>query len=155
MNNRKITRRKAIATASAGTIGAFTIQPFSSFSFNTAQKLAINGGERVRTADWPGWPVWNRNAEDEIAEMLRSGRWWRGSGEHVAEFEKKYADLMGTKRCLATASGTTALLVASHVLSVDAGDEVLVSPFTFIATYNVIFMNKALPVLWIPTRKHF
>jgi len=77
---------------------------------------------------------------------LRSGRWWRGNGGHVAEFEKQYAELMGAKRCLATASGTTALLVALHVLGVDAGDEVLVSPFTFIATYNVIFMNKALPV---------
>ena len=53
---------------------------------------------------------------------------------------------MGAKRCLATASGTTALLVALHVLGVDAGDEVLVSPYTFIATYNVVFLNKALPV---------
>ncbi len=78
--------------------------------------------------------------------MLRSGRWWRGSGEYVAEFEKKYADLMGAKRCLATASGTTALITSMKALGVDAGDEVIVSPFTFIASYNVIFMNKALPV---------
>lgn len=78
--------------------------------------------------------------------MLQSGRWWRGKGEAVADFEQKYAELMGSKRCLATASGTTALLVALHVLGVDAGDEVLVSPYTFIATYNTIFINKALPV---------
>lgn len=81
-----------------------------------------------------------------MVKMLRSGRWWRGKGEYVAEFEQKYADLMGARRCLATASGTTALLVALHVLGVDAGDEVLVSPYTFIATYNSIFINKALPV---------
>ncbi len=60
--------------------------------------------------------------------------------------EKKYADLMGAKRCLATASGTTALITALQVMGVDAGDEVLVSPYTFIATYNVIFSHKALPV---------
>ena len=59
---------------------------------------------------------------------------------------RKYAELMGAKRCLATASGTTALLTALNVVGVDAGDEVLVSPFTFIATYNVIFLSKALPV---------
>ena len=53
---------------------------------------------------------------------------------------------MGAKRCLATASGTTALLVALHILGVDAGDEVIVSPYTFIATYNVVFLTKALPV---------
>jgi dTDP-4-amino-4,6-dideoxygalactose transaminase len=64
----------------------------------------------------------------------------------VADFEKRYADLIGVKRCLATASGTTALITAMKALGVDAGDEVLVSPFTFIASYNVIFMCKALPV---------
>ena len=78
--------------------------------------------------------------------MFRSGRWFRGNGEHVAEFEKRYAELMGAKRCLATASGTTALITALGVLGVDAGDEVLVSPYTFIATYNAIFFHKALPV---------
>jgi dTDP-4-amino-4,6-dideoxygalactose transaminase len=64
----------------------------------------------------------------------------------VAEFEKGYANLLGAKRCVATASGTTALLVALHVMDVDAGDEVIVSPYTFIATYNAILINKALPV---------
>ena len=53
---------------------------------------------------------------------------------------------MGARRCLATASGTTALVIALDVLGVDAGDEVLVSPYTFIATYNAIFSHKALPV---------
>lgn len=146
MKSGKISRRQAITAVSAGTLGALTFQPFSVFSFNTTKKLAIQGGEKVRMADWPDWPVWDKSAESEVNKMLRSGRWWRGGGEHVVEFERKYAELMGAKRCLATASGTTALLVALHVMGVDAGDEVLVSPYTFIATYNVIFMNKALPV---------
>jgi dTDP-4-amino-4,6-dideoxygalactose transaminase len=55
--------------------------------------------------------------------------------------------LVGARRCLATASGTTALIVGMHVLDVDAGDEVIVSPFTFIASYNAILFHKALPVL--------
>ena len=57
-----------------------------------------------------------------------------------------YAKLLGAKRCLATASGTTALITSLHVMGVDAGDEVIVSPYTFIATYNAILMHKALPV---------
>jgi dTDP-4-amino-4,6-dideoxygalactose transaminase len=64
----------------------------------------------------------------------------------VEEFEKAYAKLLGARRCLATASGTTALMVALHVMDVDAGDEVIVSPFTFIATYNAVLVNKALPI---------
>ncbi len=146
MTKNKISRRQAIGTASAGTVGAFLPFSFTSFRSDTIKKLAIHGGEQVRQSAWPSWPVWERTAEDEVIEMLRSGKWWRGRGDHVAEFEQAYAELMGAERCLATASGTSALLVATHVLGIDAGDEVLVSPYTFIATYNVIFMNKALPV---------
>jgi perosamine synthetase len=148
MEKRKFTRRQVIATASAGTLGVMADWHLRQYNVygEDAGKLALLGGDPVRTAEWPEWPVWDPSAEADIIKMLHSGRWWRGSGEYVAEFEKQYAELIGAKRCLATASGTTALLISLHVLGVDAGDEVLVSPFTFIATYNVIFMNKALPV---------
>jgi len=109
-------------------------------------KPVLLGGKAVRTRSWPSWPEWRKPWEARILDVLRSGRWWRGSGEHVAEFEKAYTGLIGAKRCLATASGTTALLIGLHVLDVDAGDEVIVSPFTFIATYNSILLSKALPV---------
>ncbi|HSH20412.1 MAG TPA: DegT/DnrJ/EryC1/StrS family aminotransferase [Draconibacterium sp.] len=146
MQKRTFTRRQVIAATSIGAIGAMSNLSFTSFNFDTTNKLAILGGKKVHTSDWPNWPVWDEKAENDAIKMLRSGRWWRGNGEAVSDFEKKYAELMGVNRCLATASGTTALLVALHVLGVDAGDEVLVSPFTFIATYNSIFINKALPV---------
>ncbi|HAV60737.1 MAG TPA: hypothetical protein DCY13_00030, partial [Verrucomicrobiales bacterium] len=90
---------------------------------------------------------WQESWEPSIIEVLRSGRWYRGEGGHVAEFEAAYAKLLGARRSLATASGTTALLVALHVMDVDAGDEVIVSPYTFIATYNAVLLQKALPVL--------
>jgi dTDP-4-amino-4,6-dideoxygalactose transaminase len=149
MKTHKLTRRQAIAVTSTGFAGAILGFPFRSFGIKNSRqlkKLAVNGGEKVHPGTWPQWPYWDQSAEPGILEMFRSGRWWRGSGEYVAEFEKKYAELMGAKRCLATASGTTALLTALHVLGVDAGDEVIVSPFTFIATYNVIFGSKALPI---------
>jgi dTDP-4-amino-4,6-dideoxygalactose transaminase len=64
----------------------------------------------------------------------------------VPDFETAYANLLGARRCLATASGTTALITSLYVVGVDAGDEVIVSPYTFSATYNAILINKALPV---------
>ena len=85
-------------------------------------------------------------SSDLMLELLRSGNWFRGDGNKCIEFEKKYANLIGADHVLATASGTTALIAALHVMGVDAGDEVIVSPFTFIATYNVVFNQKALPV---------
>jgi dTDP-4-amino-4,6-dideoxygalactose transaminase len=148
MGTKKLTRRQAITAASAGAIGTLVNVSFPSLAFGSKvqEKLAINGGNKVHNGTWPEWPVWDQSAEKDIVDMLRTGRWWRGNGEHVADFENKYAELMGVKRCLATASGTTALITALKALGVDAGDEVIVSPFTFIASYNVIFMNKALPV---------
>ena len=100
----------------------------------------------MHSGGWPNWPAWNESWEPEILKVMRSGRWYRGAGEHVAEFETAYAKLLGAKRCLATASGTTSLMVALHVMDVDAGDEVIVSPFTFIATYNAVLSCHALPV---------
>ena len=137
-----------LAATSAGALATMVRWPAEANSINVGNHrlLAIRGGASVRAADWPDWPVWDHTAEEDILEMLRSGDWWLGSGGNVTEFEKQYAELIGAKRCLATASGTTALLIAQHVLGVDAGDEVLVSPFTFIASYNAILLSKALPV---------
>jgi dTDP-4-amino-4,6-dideoxygalactose transaminase len=148
MNKKKVTRRQFMAAASAGTIAAVASRSIPAYGNATkkAGKLAMHGGKPVRAKSWPSWPVWDKSAEDSILSVLRSGNWYRGRGTKVSEFEEKYAELMGTKRCLATASGTTALLVAMHVLGIDAGDEVIVSPYTFIATYNVLFLSKALPV---------
>ncbi len=138
-----------IAATSAGVVGSFlnfSFMPFEITGRTQVKKLAITGGPKVHPGSWPGWPVWDQSAEPGLIEMFRSGRWWRGSGEHVEEFEREYARLMGAKACVATASGTTALQTSLAVLGVDAGDEVLVSPYTFIATYNAILSHKALPV---------
>lgn len=110
-------------------------------------KPALLGGTPVHNGTWPRWPEWRQTWEPSILQVLRSGQWYRGSGEQVQRFEAAYAELLGARRCLATASGTTALIVGMHVLDVDAGDEVIVSPFTFIASYNAILFHKALPVL--------
>lgn len=147
MNNNKLSRRQFIATSSAGAIGAIVATgTVANASITAPTKLAILGGDPVRSADWMQWPIWDPDAEDPVLSVLRSGKWYRGYGTKVSEFEKQYAALIGSKRALATASGTTALETALHVLGVDAGDEVIVSPYTFIATYNVVFNQKALPV---------
>jgi perosamine synthetase len=112
-----------------------------------ADKPALLGGRPAHKGVWPRWPEWRESWEPEILKVLRSGRWYRGrSGGKVPDFEAAYAKLLGAKRCLATASGTTALVTSLHVMGVDACDEVIVSPYTFIATYNAVLMHKALPV---------
>jgi dTDP-4-amino-4,6-dideoxygalactose transaminase len=143
-----LTRRRFIRHATAGSAALTWLSsrkaPMAMGA--DAAKPALLGGTPVHQGGWPKWPVWRESWEPAIVKVLRSGQWYRGDGGHVAEFETAYAKLLGAKRCLATASGTTSLLVALHVMDVDAGDEVIVSPYTFIATYNAILVNKALPV---------
>jgi len=148
MKTNNVSRRQFIAATSAGAIGAMITPKISTFgkAKRVTDNLALLGGDPVRKTDWMAWPIWDTDAEDPVLSVLRSGKWYREWGTQVAEFEKKYAEVIGTKRALATASGTTALETALHVLGVDAGDEVIVSPYTFIATYNVVFNQKALPV---------
>ena len=109
-------------------------------------KPALLGGTPVHKGGWMSWPQWRPDWEPRMLEVYRSRKWFRNSGTNVTEFEQRYAELLGAKKCLATASGTTALMVSLHVMDVDAGDEVIVSPYTFIATYNAILNAKALPV---------
>jgi len=146
MKTSTISRRHFLKGVAAGTpLLAYSLGPTVAGAAETS-KPAVMGGQPVRTQAWPDWPEWRQSWEPAMIDMLRSGNWWRGSGGHVADFEKAYAELIGAKRCLATASGTAALLVSLHILGVDAGDEVIVSPFTFIASYNSILLTKALPV---------
>lgn len=142
------TRREFIQTAAAGSaaITWLTAGHAPMIFAAEADKPAILGGKPVHSGGWPGWPTWKEAWEPPLLEVLRSGRWWRGADQHVDEFEKAYGELLGARHCLATASGTTALIVSLHVMDVDAGDEVIVSPWTFIATYNAVLERKALPV---------
>ena len=148
MNGENVTRRQFLATASASTMAAVASVGIPAYARagRKAGKLAILGGKPVRTKSFPGWPVWDRSAEESVLSILRSGNWFRGRGKTVSEFEAKYAELMGVKRCVCTVNGTNALLTALHVLDIGVGDEVIVSPYTFIATYNVVIGSSALPV---------
>jgi perosamine synthetase len=145
---RIITRRLFIRKAAAGSVALTWLSARQAPGILAAEtaKPALLGGAPVHDAGWPEWPSWRESWEPAVIRVLRSGRWYRGDGGQVAEFEATYAKLLGARRCLATASGTTALQVSLQIMDVDAGDEVIVSPYTFIATYNAILINKALPV---------
>lgn len=147
MKSKPVTRRKFIASTSAGAAGAMLSAPvFATSGTGITSELALRGGDPVRTGEWPGWPVWNQEAKEPMMSLLQSGNWYRGDGNKCNDFEREYAQLIGAKRVIATASGSAALITSLHMIGVDAGDEVIVSPFTFIASYNVIFNQHALPV---------
>ncbi len=54
-----------------------------------ASKPAILGGTPVHQGGWTPWPQWNQSWEPEMLKVFRSGRWFRGSDQRVAEFEQE------------------------------------------------------------------
>lgn len=80
-----------------------------------------------------------------IAAVLAHGQYIMGP--EVAELEAALAAFVGTKHCVTVASGTEALLIALMALGVGPGDEVITTPFTFVATVEVIALLGAKPVL--------
>lgn len=94
------------------------------------------------------WPLVDATDEKALLDVLHSGKWGRtgGGATRVKEFETIFAERMRAKFCVATSSGTTALLSSLGALNVGPGDEVILPPYTFVATFNVITANFALPV---------
>lgn len=79
-----------------------------------------------------------------ISDVLAHGQYIMGP--EVAELERALADYVGAKHCVTVASGTEALLIALMALGIGPGDEIITTPFTFIATAEVIVLLGATPV---------
>lgn len=116
---------------------------------------ALLGGKPVRSGPFPGWPVIGDNDIKGWVDVLRSGIWNRLNGDLAARFETAWAERLGCRHALATSSGTTALFAALNALEVGPGDEVIVPPYTFVATINVVLLQHALPVFVDTDRETF
>jgi dTDP-4-amino-4,6-dideoxygalactose transaminase len=147
-----VSRRKffasAIGAAALGRIGAASSHTQASAAAPMVRPAAalpaLLGGTPVRRGPFPPWPVVSSREEDALVALVQRGRWFRG--EQVAAFESAYASLTGATGCLATANGTSALITSLAALGVGPGDEVIVPPYTFIATVNAVLLMHALPV---------
>lgn len=150
-NHPSLTRRTFLQGATAGAaLVAGTATPASGLpslpDVASNGKLALLGGKPVRTAPFSPWPVVAEPEQKHLLEVLHSKRWNRMEGSRVAQFEKLWSAQLGVRDCLATSSGTSALACSMNALEVGPGDEVIVPPYTFVATINAVLMQHALPV---------
>ena len=81
---------------------------------------------------------------NSVVEVLKSGM--LAHGKEVEAFEREFADYLGAKHGIAVANGTAALDVALKALGIKDGDEVITTPFTFIASASSILFQRAKPV---------
>ncbi len=89
-------------------------------------------------------PVIRAEEEARVLEVLRSGR--LSLGPRLAEFEAAFAGRLGVAHASAVSSGTAGLHLALRAAGVSDGDEVVTSPFSFVASANAVVYERATPV---------
>ena len=108
--------------------------------------LALSGGTPIRTKPFTAWPVFGAAEEQRLLQVLRSGNWGRLDGTEVAEFESRFAAMHGCRHAIAVVNGTVALRIALLAAGIQAEDEVIVPPYTFVATATAVLEANAVPV---------
>lgn len=102
--------------------------------------------ETARLAELPGWPAYSEAEVERVAGILRSGRVNYWTGEECRGFEREFAEYTGVRHAVALANGTLALELALRILDIGPGDEVIVTPRTYIASASSIALAGATPV---------
>lgn len=109
-------------------------------------RLAVDGGSPVRTQPFPEWPIFGELEEKLLLETVRSGNWGGVNPDKIKSFEEKFARLHDAKYAVSVNNGTVAISIALLAAGVDAGDEVIMPPYTFIATATAALLIGAIPV---------
>ena len=92
------------------------------------------------------WPNFSEEEQDAVARVLGSNRVNYWTGNECRSFESEFAAWVGTSRAVAVANGTVALDLALKGLGIGQGDEVIVTPRTFIASISAVVIAGATPV---------
>lgn len=118
-------------------------------------KLALLGGDPVRTAPFPGWPQHGPEEEAGLLSVLRSGKWFEHHGDRVKTFAERFAAAHDARYGITTNAGTTALWLALYAAGVRPGHEVIVPAYTFVATATSVLLAGAVPVFCDVRRETF
>lgn len=92
------------------------------------------------------WPSFTQEEADAVSQVLLSNKVNYWTGQECREFEKEFAAFAGTEYAIALANGTVALDVALQAMGIGAGDEVVVTPRTFLASVSSVVNIGAVPV---------
>lgn len=117
-----------------------------------ANKLALGGGEKLRTRPYPAWPQFDERELRAVEEVVRGRRWFAGMrggdpGSRVAEFERRFAAYHGAAYGIANANGAVSIEIALRAAGIGRGDEVVVPALTFIASVAAVMQVGAVPVM--------
>jgi dTDP-4-amino-4,6-dideoxygalactose transaminase len=111
------------------------------------ERLATEGGTPVRQRPFRSWPIWDESEEKQLLEVLHSGNWGVLNGTKVHAFERAFADYQQARHGICVVNGTAALEIAMRAIDMRPGDEVITTPYTFVATVNAALLAGAVPIL--------
>ncbi len=124
-------------------------------------QLALAGGSPLRTAAFPGWPIYDESEAQAVSDVVRSGKWWRfgyATGVEMDEdlsadeisktqkFSRAFARFQEAKYGIAVANGTGSLEIIFKALDIGPGDEVIVPAYTYVASATAILQVLAVPI---------
>jgi dTDP-4-amino-4,6-dideoxygalactose transaminase len=109
-------------------------------------KLAINGGEKVRVRPFPSRRDIGSEELKELVDVIWSGNLNRVGGTKVDLFEKEFAELYGVKHAIASTSGTAAIHIALGAINPDPGSEIITGPISDIGTISPILFQNCIPI---------
>ena len=100
-------------------------------------QLAFYGGNKTINKTFP-WPIYDEAEVNAVADIVRSGAWANPNCDGlIAEFEKEFATYCGSKYAITCVNGSVAIRLALMACGVKPGDEVIIPPYSFIATASV------------------
>ncbi len=114
----------------------------------SSSKLALLGGNPVRTEPWPQWPARGPEEEQAVTAALRDGDWggFPLPNERAEAFGRAFAARHDCAHALCVANGTVSLEVALQAIGVEPGAEVIVPAYTFEATASAALFAGCVPV---------
>lgn len=92
------------------------------------------------------WPYFEHDEINAAVEVLRSGKVNQWTGNQVNKFEEEFSNYLGVNHSIALANGSLALDLALRAYDIGPGDEVIVTPRSFVASANCVVLRGAVPV---------
>jgi dTDP-4-amino-4,6-dideoxygalactose transaminase len=112
-----------------------------------SSQLAVEGGPAVRTLPFAPWPHFESEEIEAVNKVLTSGKVNYWTGDEGRQFEREFAEYVGSKHAIAVANGTVGLELTLYALGIKPGDEVVTTSRTFIASASCVVMRGAKPVM--------
>jgi dTDP-4-amino-4,6-dideoxygalactose transaminase len=111
-------------------------------------KLAITGGDPLRTAPFTTWPIATKEEALVLEDVLTSSKWGGQPfpGKYSVAFAKKFAELHTAKYAQCVNTGTVAIQAALKAIDIRPGDEVIVPAYTWDGTVGPVLLVNAVPV---------